>query len=494
MLEKYFSMRLVYIITESPFFFWGGGGSFVLWSHILIAVSFQQQKICFQSNVPKMCGIHCTCGHDNASAESELKETLADAKLLTHRGPDASGYVADESSVFAHCRLEMVDAASGKQPLETKDKRVVTSVNGEIYNHRRKRKQLERVHYSMTKSDCEIILHLFLERPHSFVNELRGMFAFALKDKVTNTVVFARDHIGMLPLYWGSKSNSYTTDTKDMKGAKDGKDAACDKRSDVTEWDSETLRKRSLIPCASASKKMVSSDMRTLQDPRKVDVLEHFPPGHYWIGDSTTGRGELREWYLPAWKACANYMPPMRSVEECVENLRYRLKKATVKHYYMRDPGIKAMVPLSGGLDSSIVVAILALDAVERGMARIETCCCGLVDKGGNVLGSDILEARKVAAMWNTDHTEYLYTIEEALAVRREVIRALETCYTTSVRASLCMFLMCRDLQKKGFKMFVTGSGSDELFGGYLYFHRCPSPEEMQKELTRKGDWSLSNG
>ena len=179
-------------------------------------------------------------------------------------------------------------------------------------------------------------------------------------------------------------------------------------------------------------------------------------------------------------------MPPIRPVQECMEEYKVRLEEAVIRQYYMRDPGVKAVLLLSGGLDSSIIASIVAKDAKYRGLARIQTRCCGLKDKDGTILSPDVLEARKVAAMWDTEHTEHLYTIDEVFPELRNVIQALQTCYTTAIRAAMCMYMMCRDFKKEGIKMVMTGSGADEIFAGYLYFHKCPSWIKMQSELAMK--------
>jgi len=384
-----------------------------------------------------MCGILAVVNCPEA-AETLRPRVVALAKTLRHRGPDWSGIHLQELegtngrsvvNVLAHERLAIVDPEGGAQPLLNETKNVALSVNGEIYNHRSLAGTLTGRHEFATRSDCEVIVHLFEERGPDFVGDLDGVFAFVLADRNTGGVVAARDPIGVVPLYWGH-----------------GRDGSL--------W--------------------FASEMKALQTvcPR----FEQFPPGHVYAN------GELRRYYEPSWHE-TRVLP---TGTPTAGQIRDGLSRAVVKRL-MSD--VPFGVLLSGGLDSSLVAAIVCRNADRRveddgrspaWWPRVHSFCIGLE-------GAPDLEAsREVAEFLGTAHHELHYTIEEGLDALSEVIFHIETYDVTTIRASTPMFLMARKIKAMGIKMVFTGEGADEVFGGYLYFHKAPNPEEFFAETVRK--------
>lgn len=352
-----------------------------------------------------------------------------------HRGPDWSGVHLDEGAILVHERLAIVDPAGGSQPLRSADGELVLAVNGEIYNHRELKKQLAQPYEFQTGSDCEVINALYRERDDlaDWLNSLNGIFAFALWDRVRQRFVIARDPIGVCPLYWGHD--------------RDGR--LC-----------------------------VASEMKALSDTC-ADVAQ-FPPGHYY--DSATG--ELVRYYVKPWR---DY-DATQGVEVGKLELREAFERA-VHRQLMSD--VPYGVLLSGGLDSSLVAAVAARyarrrieedDQSEAWWPRLHSFAIGLQ-------GSPDLAAAEIAAeALGTVHHGFTYTFEEGLDVLPEVIRHIETYDVTTIRASTPMFLLARRIKAMGVKMVLSGEGSDEVFGGYLYFHKAPNAREFHEETVRKLD------
>lgn len=352
-----------------------------------------------------------------------------------HRGPDWSGVHLDEGAILVHERLAIVDPAGGSQPLRSADGELVLAVNGEIYNHRELKKQLAQPYEFQTGSDCEVINALYRERDDlaDWLNSLNGIFAFALWDRARQRFVIARDPIGVCPLYWGHD--------------RDGR--LC-----------------------------VASEMKALSDTC-ADVAQ-FPPGHYY--DSATG--ELVRYYVKPWR---DY-DATQGVEVGKQELREAFERA-VHRQLMSD--VPYGVLLSGGLDSSLVAAVAARyarrrieedDQSEAWWPRLHSFAIGLQ-------GSPDLAAAEIAAeALGTVHHGFTYTFEEGLDVLPEVIRHIETYDVTTIRASTPMFLLARRIKAMGVKMVLSGEGSDEVFGGYLYFHKAPNAREFHEETVRKLD------
>jgi asparagine synthase (glutamine-hydrolysing) len=354
------------------------------------------------------------------------------SRLVRHRGPDWSGVFACDRAVLAHERLAIVDVEHGAQPLVSDDGALLLAVNGEIYNHMALRHDLVSPYAFATASDCEVLLPLFREHGPAFLDRLRGMFAFVLYDRAADRYLIARDHMGIVPLYWG----------RDAEG---------------------TL--------------YVASEMKALT-PVCVSVAT-FPPGHYV--DSAEGPDPIR-WYQRDWTeydaVAGNVVTP--------DQIRAALEES-VRSHMMCD--VPYGVLLSGGLDSSIVAATAARFApsrVEDGGAspawwpRLHSFAIGLDG------APDLAAAREVAAHIGTVHHEFRYTIEEGLDALRDVIWHIETYDVTSIRASTPMFLMARRIRAMGIKMVLSGEGADEIFGGYLYFHKAPNARAFHEELVRK--------
>jgi len=376
-----------------------------------------------------MCGI--VCAFDLKDDFKVLRPKILDmSKLVRHRGPDWSGIFSCENSILAHERLAIVDPSSGNQPLYSKDKRFVLAANGEIYNHKYLRSQLKDNYDFQTDSDCEIILALYNEKGKKFLDDLNGIFAFALYDTHKNEFFIARDHMGIIPLYYG--------------------------------WD----RKGTFY---------VASELKALEGV--CNRIELFPPGHYMHSKDK----EKTRWYARKWMDFEN----IKDNETDIKKIHDSLYEA-VKRQLMSD--VPYGVLLSGGLDSSITSALAKIlsegntkdDQKSVLLNNLHSFSVGL--KGS----PDLDAAKKVAAYIGTVHHEIIFTIQEGLDAIRDVIYHLETYDVTTVRASTPMYLMARTIKSMGIKMVLSGEGADELFGGYLYFHKAPSSKEFHDETVRK--------
>lgn len=382
-----------------------------------------------------MCSIFGIFGLQPGDDHAALRrQALELSQRQRHRGPDWSGVYLDDGAILVHERLAIVDPAGGSQPLLSEDGGLALAVNGEIYNHRELKKALAQPYAFQTGSDCEVINALYREdTPASFLNRLNGIFAFALWDKAKGRVLVARDTMGVCPLYWGH----------DREGR---------------------LR--------------VASEMKSLVDSC-ADVAQ-FPPGHYY--DSASG--ELVKYYQRPWR---DY-DAVADVEVDRQELREAFERA-VHRQLMTD--VPYGVLLSGGLDSSLVTAVAARyarhrieedDKSEAWWPRLHSFAIGLK-------GSPDLAAAAVAAQaLDTVHHGFEYTFEEGLDALPEVIRHIETYDVTTIRASTPMYLLARRIKAMGVKMVLSGEGSDEIFGGYLYFHKAPNAREFHEELVRKLD------
>ncbi|XP_057807098.1 asparagine synthetase [glutamine-hydrolyzing] 3 [Salvia miltiorrhiza] len=370
-----------------------------------------------------MCGILAVLGvADNSQAKRSRIIELS--RRLRHRGPDWSGLHHHKDCYLAHQRLAIVDPASGDQPLYNEDKTVVVAVNGEIYNHKELREKLKS-HSFRTGSDCEVIAHLYEDYGEEFVNMLDGMFSFVLLDTRDDSFIAARDAIGITPLYigWGL---------------------------DGSTW--------------------FASEMKALSDD--CERFMTFPPGHIYSSKT----GEHKRWYNPPW-----YPETIPSGPYDALVLRKAFEKAVIKRL-MTD--VPFGVLLSGGLDSSLVASVasryLADSTAAQWGSQLHTFCVGL--KGSPDLGA----AREVADYLGTRHHEFHFTVQEGIDALEEVIYHIETYDVTTIRASTPMFLMSRKIKSLGVKMVLSGEGSDEIFGGYLYFHKAPNKEELHQETCRK--------
>ena len=383
-----------------------------------------------------MCGIltilNLQPGISNASELRKL--ALAMAKKLRHRGPDWSGIYTDKHAILAHERLSIVDVEHGAQPLVDAQNGNVLAVNGEIYNHKDLESRLRNRHDFQTASDCEVILYLYDElAPSDFLNRINGIFAFVLYDPLRNSYLIARDPIGVVPLYVG--------------------------------WDRQDHM-------------YVASEMKALVG--HCERIREFPPGHFYLGhepDKAFQRYYQPKWMEEGFVPDGDYDP--RVLREALE--------AAVRRQLMCD--VPYGVLISGGVDSSIISSVAAKfregRVEEEGKSpawwpRIHSFSIGL--KGA----PDLAPARKVADHIGAVHHEIHFTIQEGLDALSDVIYHLETFDLTTVRASTPMYLMMRKIRTMGIKMVLSGEGADEIFGGYLYFHKAPSGEELHKETVRK--------
>ena len=377
-----------------------------------------------------MCGIVGI--FDIKEQSSELrKKALRMSQKIRHRGPDWSGIYCGSHAILCHERLSIVDPQSGKQPLYSPDGKQVLAVNGEIYNHQQIRQETASEYEYQTGSDCEVILALYRAHGINFLECLSGIFAFALYDEERDEYLIARDPIGVIPLYIGHD--------------KDGKT-------------------------------YVASELKALEG--FCDEYEPFLPGHYLY----SREGVMRRWYTRDWME----YDAVKDNPADIDKLRVGLQEA-VKQQLMSD--VPYGVLLSGGLDSSIISAIAqkyAAKRVEDGgqtgawWPRLHSFAVGL--KGA----PDLEKARCVAEHIGTVHHEINYTIQEGLDAIRDVIYFTETYDVTTVRASTPMYLLARVIKSMGIKMVLSGEGADEIFGGYLYFHKAPSAQAFHEETVRK--------
>ena len=377
-----------------------------------------------------MCGIVGI--FDIKEQSSELRnKALRMSQKIRHRGPDWSGIYCGGHAILCHERLSIVDPQSGKQPLYSPDGRQVLAVNGEIYNHQAIRQATAADYEYQTGSDCEVILALYRAHGIHFLEQLRGIFAFALYDEERDEYLIARDPIGVIPLYIGHDADGKT---------------------------------------------YVASELKALEG--FCDEYEPFLPGHYLYSRERV----MRRWYTRDWM---DY-EAVKDNGADIDSLRVGLQEA-VKRQLMSD--VPYGVLLSGGLDSSIISAIaqkFAARRVEDGgqtgawWPRLHSFAVGL--KGA----PDLEKARLVAEHIGTVHHEINYTIQEGLDALRDVIYFTETYDVTTVRASTPMYLLARVIKSMGIKMVLSGEGADEIFGGYLYFHKAPSARAFHEETVRK--------
>ncbi|WP_448212978.1 asparagine synthase B [Colwellia sp. MEBiC06753] len=366
-------------------------------------------------------------------AEALRPIALECSRLLRHRGPDWSGIYFNDNAILVHERLAIVGTENGAQPLYSHDKKHILAVNGEIYNHKTLAANLNVDYQFQTGSDCEVILPLYQEFGADFIDKLQGMFAFCLYDESEDRYIIARDHIGIIPLYTGrdADGNFY-----------------------------------------------VASEMKALMPVCKT--VEEFPPGH--VLDSKTG--ELRKYYKRNWQQ----FDAIKDNTTSIDKLRAALEDS-VKSHLMTD--VPYGVLLSGGLDSSLVSAITQKyasrrieenDLSEAWWPKVHSFACGLQGS------PDLAAAQKVADAIGTIHHSVVFTEQEGIDALKEVIYHLETYDVTTIRASTPMYLMARKIKAMGIKMVLSGEGADEIFGGYLYFHKAPNAQEFHEELIRKLD------
>ncbi|MDB4620785.1 asparagine synthase B [Flavobacteriaceae bacterium] len=379
-----------------------------------------------------MCGI--VCAFELKQSSSELRpQVLGMSKNIRHRGPDWSGIFSNEKAVMAHERLAIVDPTSGNQPLFSEDGRYILAANGEIYNHKELRAQFEGKYNFQTESDCEVILALYQEKGPSFVDEMNGIFGFALYDTLKDEYFIARDHMGIIPLYMG--------------------------------WDQNGTF-------------YVASELKALEGV--CSKIELFPPGHYLV----SGSDAPVQWYSRDWME----YDAVKDNETSIEDLHDALA-SSVRRQLMSD--VPYGVLLSGGLDSSVTSALAKVYAAKRiesegdqdaWWPQLHSFAVGLEGS------PDLAAAAKVAKHIDTVHHEIKFTIQEGLDAIRDVVYHLETYDITTIRASTPMYLMARAIKALGIKMVLSGEGADELFGGYLYFHKAPTPKDFHEETVRKLD------
>lgn len=391
-----------------------------------------------------MCGIFAIFSSSLSDAALR-KQLIACSSKLRHRGPDWSGYIViskddpnntveiPHSHGIAHERLAIMDPESGEQPLVSHDKQVIVAANGEIYNYKDLYSELKEPYKSKTGSDCEVILPLYTEHgaDGSLPKRLRGMFSFILYDRTKDMYFICRDHIGITPLYigWANDGSVY-----------------------------------------------VSSEMKALSS--ECTKFQSFPPGHTYCNKGPSANQFVR-WFEPSWapQMLPGLPPPEQKYQP--DLLRIAFEKSVVK---MMMSDVPWGVLLSGGLDSSLVASICARHISRRSTSfpKLHSFTIGLEGS------PDLAAAQQVASYLGTIHHAYTYTLAEGADAVREVIRSIETYDVTTIRASTPMYLMARKIKAMGIKMVLSGEGADEVFGGYLYFHKAPNRQEFYDETVDK--------
>lgn len=385
-----------------------------------------------------MCGI-LAIFNSSLSSDDLRRQLIACSSTLRHRGPDWSGYkvfpasAPDHNHGMGHERLAIMDPESGEQPLVSEDGNVIVAANGEIYNYKELYHSLTKPYNPKTGSDCEVILPMYAEHGATgeLAKRLRGMFSFILFDKAQDQFFIVRDHVGITPLYigWANDGSLY-----------------------------------------------VASEMKALVN--HCSKFELFPPGHTYTNKGPQANTFTR-WYEPTWapKMLPGLTPPTTPYNPAT--LRTAFEDSVVRRMMSDVPW---GVLLSGGLDSSLVASICARHIKRRSthFPKLHSFTVGLENS------PDLIAAKKVAEYLGTIHHAYTYTMDEGADSVREVIRSLETYDVTTIRASTPMYLMSRKIKAMGIKMVLSGEGADEVFGGYLYFHKCPNKQEFYDETVDK--------
>eukprot|EP01083_Nonionella_stella_P053149 140714_1 len=440
-----------------------------------------------------MCGILAILGLvSNADACAKRSMAVSLSRRLIHRGPDWSGCLVWNNCILAHERLSIVDIVHGSQPILNKLKTLALVVNGEIYNHNDLKKELKNPHAFQTSSDCEPLMHLYAEFGENFIDlfAINGMFAFVVYDRETGAYMAARDHMGIIPLYIGWSKDGSIWFASEMKALIDHCESYIQFPPGHVYSSKNGKLRRFYTPLWLTESEYTDDhiDFAVLTPPRKKSRLSKLDLQS--LSESTRETPELQRCY----EVSAEYVPRLvPTFEVALAQLRTRLIKSVTTHL-MAD--VPFGVLLSGGLDSSLVAAIAARhlrtkDAARIGESiskatecsewlRLESFCIGL--KGS----PDLAAAQKVAEHIGTKHIGWTFTVDEGLDALEEVIRHIETYDVTSIRASTPMYLLSRRIKATGIKMVLSGEGADEIFGGYLYFHKAPNPKEFQEESVRK--------
>ena len=383
-----------------------------------------------------MCGIVAILNVKEQTQQLRQK-ALGMSQKIRHRGPDWSGIYCGKSAILAHERLSIVDPESGGQPLYSPDRQQILAVNGEIYNHQEIRKRYEGRYSFQTGSYCEVILALYQDKGIDFLEDLSGIFAFVLYDEERDEFLIARDPIGVIPLYIGYDDDGTV---------------------------------------------YVASELKALEG--QCQRYEPFLPGHYAYGKlkNKNEKLQMERYYHRDWMS----YDAVKDHDASSEDIRQALR-AAVKRQLMSD--VPYGVLLSGGLDSSVISAVaeryseMRIEDDSQTKAywpRLHSFAVGL--KGA----PDLAKAKLVADHIGTVHHEINYTIQEGLDAIRDVIYFIETYDVTTVRASTPMYLLARVIKSMGIKMVLSGEGADEIFGGYLYFHKAPDARAFHEETVRK--------
>ena len=431
-----------------------------------------------------MCGfVGC---FDLASGNKPIAEGLKEelrtqvlemSKRIRHRGPDWSGVYTGDNAILSHERLSIVDPLSGKQPLVSDDEKIILAANGEIYNHKDIRAQFQGKYNFRTGSDCEVIIPLYKKYRASgdftaMIEELSGIFAFALYDSEHDVYLIARDEIGVIPLYQGWDKNGRYYVASELK---------------ALEGDCVTIEE---FPNGS----YLYSGGESLPLAAAAGASSATPSAGSNAARNACSAPKTIRWYKRDWESYENVKSAPKATDDkgeiinpaVIEKVRNGLESA-VKAQLMSD--VPYGVLLSGGLDSSIIAAVTQKYSKKRVESDSKEAAWWpqLHSFAVGLEGSpDLVAAKKAADYIGTVHHEVHFTIQEALDALPDVIYHIETYDITTVRASTPMYLLARVIKSMGIKMVLSGEGSDELFGGYLYFHKAPNAQEFHEELVRK--------
>ena len=383
-----------------------------------------------------MCGI---CGIALSDRDRRVDPGILESmcRMLVHRGPDEGGVVSRGSVALGHRRLSIVDLAAGHQPMANEDESVWVSFNGEIYNHADFRTFLSgRGHQYRTRSDTECLLHLYEEYGWEFVRRLRGIFAFAIWDERTRTLMLARDAVGVKPLYYARTSTGDIVFSSEAKSilAVLPETAALDE-SVVSEYFANGF---------------VAGDRTLFRGIRKLR------PGHVllWRDGEVV---EHRYWHESDWKEPEGVSDP--DVGESSADRFWGVFKNAVDSQLMSD--VPLGVFLSGGVDSSLLVAAMR----ECGVERVSTFSVGFAEQSAN----ELPYARVVAGHFGTDHHEVVIGAESYFDQLAELTWHSDMPLRFS--ASIPLYAVSR-LAQESVKVVLAGEGADEMFGGYGRYRR----------------------
>ena len=391
-----------------------------------------------------MCGICGTYGIGDKKLVGDM------CKLMAHRGPDDSGIYADDEVILGHRRLSIIDLKGGHQPLGNEDGSIWLVFNGEIYNFMELRGLLEKKgHRFSSKTDSEVIIHLYEEKGLSFASMLDGMFAFALWDSGKKRLVLVRDRMGKKQLYYSLMDSKlvFSSELKSILLYKEVK----------REIDYHALD--------------LFLSLRVIPDPHTIiKNVRKLPPGNILVMEK--GKVEQKEY----WKfdLAEDYK---KSEKDWIREMEVAVKNAVEKRL-VSDVPIGAF--LSGGLDSSIVVALMTKLCKEK----VKTFTVGFGEPG-----DEYVYAREVAEYYGTDHNEILMNYKSMTEILPRTIWHMDE---PTAEFAIIPTYFVSELAKKKIKVALLGEGCDEMFGGYQRYNGLSSiyermPYYFQNDFSKSG-------